>query len=613
MKFLVLSLLLSFIAGMTNLWAQDYDIYGNYIGNTFTIEFRPQINYGDQRQGEQNRVNNYYVPDVNISGQIVSSIQGSSNSLQTRINQSNADYINFGDNFSQFMTQVGAGLNGSLQGEFVNNVLASTGKVGANQIVPVVPYLDDMPAVDLGNLPESHGKLNRARLQASKFFDDLYKRCENQNCNSAGALGLQRGVNNLLEQAIENGKNAAVLSSWGEDTSAYEASLDNINELLENPTPEDVLAEALKQERLKEQLQDFYEEWGVPWNEVESNSNLSDVEQLADNVFELKKCIALGNCDLAPMEISGEHQNVKKQFNGLLKTQKRVVDFDGNPLYKNAASDFLGQSSNSLAFGDLVNSKKLEDVSNALIDIGLGLTPGVSVAKDVYELITGKSLVTGEELSIVDRTLAGIGILTLGGSNYLKAGVKTLGKLGPLAKAGLGKALDMGAGAIRASKRVIADLGADKFTKIMRLPKNQRPDPTTYLKESYITEHLSKFNEGASRFMRKSIFDRYGPAQIDGTAFMVTKSEAESILAKTGGDPRALEEILALKPGALENDRLIRIDVKNPRDFNVRIPSGREAGANPLWIPGGKLPDGSLEAVIDLGDAPAGSFDITEL
>jgi hypothetical protein len=32
------------------------------------------------------------------------------------------------------------------------------------------------------------------------------------------------------------------------------------------------------------------------------------------------------------------------------------------------------------------------------------------------------------------------------------------------------------------------------------------------------------------------------------------------------------------------------------------MPSGNETGANDLWIPGGRLPDGNLEAVIDVGD-----------
>jgi type VI secretion system protein ImpH len=36
-----------------------------------------------------------------------------------------------------------------------------------------------------------------------------------------------------------------------------------------------------------------------------------------------------------------------------------------------------------------------------------------------------------------------------------------------------------------------------------------------------------------------------------------------------------------------------------PKDLNVRVPSGNESGANELWIPGGKLPTGQLEATVN--------------
>jgi hypothetical protein len=35
------------------------------------------------------------------------------------------------------------------------------------------------------------------------------------------------------------------------------------------------------------------------------------------------------------------------------------------------------------------------------------------------------------------------------------------------------------------------------------------------------------------------------------------------------------------------------------------MPSGNEAGVNDFWIPGGKLPNGNSEAVLDLGEASA--------
>jgi hypothetical protein len=47
--------------------------------------------------------------------------------------------------------------------------------------------------------------------------------------------------------------------------------------------------------------------------------------------------------------------------------------------------------------------------------------------------------------------------------------------------------------------------------------------------------------------------------------------------------------------------------------LNLRIPSGNEAGANEFWIPGGKLPDGNSEAVIDAAGIAAKMFNTSPL
>ncbi|WP_434777190.1 hypothetical protein [Neisseria sp. Ec49-e6-T10] len=46
----------------------------------------------------------------------------------------------------------------------------------------------------------------------------------------------------------------------------------------------------------------------------------------------------------------------------------------------------------------------------------------------------------------------------------------------------------------------------------------------------------------------------------------------------------------------------IKIDIPYNSKLNLRVPSGNEAGANSQWIPGGKLPLGESEAVIDAKD-----------
>ena len=72
-------------------------------------------------------------------------------------------------------------------------------------------------------------------------------------------------------------------------------------------------------------------------------------------------------------------------------------------------------------------------LGNEFMDIALSLIPGVSVGKDLYEVIWGKNLVTGNKLSLMETSFAILGIVTLGGSNVVKVGAKTgfkvIGKL----------------------------------------------------------------------------------------------------------------------------------------------------------------------------------------
>ena len=154
------------------------------------------------------------------------------------------------------------------------------------------------------------------------------------------------------------------------------------------------------------------------------------------------------------------------------------------------------------------------------------------------------------------------------------------------------------------------------FNKIIRenlIPKGARPDPKTYLSTEFIESHLKQFDDGATRFMKKSKYEKYGPAQADGTAFVLPKHEADKLLANNGGDKRLMEKALGFTEGTLNDDILIRIDISNPRQYNSRVPSGNEAGANNLWMPGGKLPNGNSEAVLDLDNVSRDILKITEI
>lgn len=155
-------------------------------------------------------------------------------------------------------------------------------------------------------------------------------------------------------------------------------------------------------------------------------------------------------------------------------------------------------------------------------------------------------------------------------------------------------------------------LSRTQIDEIRAIPKGSRPDPSEYLSPSYISEHLALFDDGAARFMPRRNLEKYGIAQRDGTSFVIPKREADLIEAAANrGDLRYVEQALGLKEGFFaDGGELMRIDIPNPREANLRIPSGNEAGASDLWLPGGRLPNGVPEAVVDGGSLPASRYSV---
>ena len=134
------------------------------------------------------------------------------------------------------------------------------------------------------------------------------------------------------------------------------------------------------------------------------------------------------------------------------------------------------------------------------------------------------------------------------------------------------------------------------------MDNDARPDNvTSYLPQSYIDAHEAKFAGGASYFTPKWALDEYGRDLVgrpDGQ-FVMTKSQMDDILAWSDGDMALIEAELGIPAGDWQKHEMVIIEIADPKKHNLRIPTGREEGANKLWLPGGKLPTGHDEAVID--------------
>lgn len=145
--------------------------------------------------------------------------------------------------------------------------------------------------------------------------------------------------------------------------------------------------------------------------------------------------------------------------------------------------------------------------------------------------------------------------------------------------------------------------------------KGDAPDPSEYLDGDYVKQHLARFENGASRIYFSDSLDVYGPGQRDHSTFVFPVDELDRVINETGGNAHEIAKRLGIDAKYFHVDEdidkpLLDVEIRyfSPDELdNLRIPSGNEAGANKNWIPGGYLPTGIPEAVIDVPGSATGS------
>ncbi len=141
---------------------------------------------------------------------------------------------------------------------------------------------------------------------------------------------------------------------------------------------------------------------------------------------------------------------------------------------------------------------------------------------------------------------------------------------------------------------------------VVRAGKGDRPDPHDYLDGDYIRTHLDQFSDGATRIYRTESLEGWGPGN-NNTTYVFPTDKLNDVIAAADGDPVRLSDALGLP-----KDFFVGADVQL-RDFapheldGLRLPSGNEGGTDlDAWIPGGYLPSGIPEAVIDIPETATG-------
>lgn len=138
------------------------------------------------------------------------------------------------------------------------------------------------------------------------------------------------------------------------------------------------------------------------------------------------------------------------------------------------------------------------------------------------------------------------------------------------------------------------------------LVQNQPFDPSEYLEDWYIKQHLEDFEEEASylitgrAYKNRVAADEVSELGRPSGQYISTPEEVTRVLEKAKGDISIVEQELGIAAGSWQNQMgLYRIDVLKPNKLKLRLPNGFEDAANEFWHPGGFTAGGAREAVVN--------------
>ncbi|MFN0200684.1 MAG: hypothetical protein ACKVTZ_04155 [Bacteroidia bacterium] len=164
-----------------------------------------------------------------------------------------------------------------------------------------------------------------------------------------------------------------------------------------------------------------------------------------------------------------------------------------------------------------------------------------------------------------------------------------------------GISLSFGANITKVDGDSIPYLSGWNKERVLAFAKGSRPNPSEYLAASYLAEHSEAFKVGAAYLVPKSVLDKYGRKLLgrpDGQ-FVMSNAQMNQLMSDCKGSLSYVETQLGIPAGSWAGKEIVRIDIPDPNSLHFRMPTGNEGGANNLWLPGGKLPTGFWEAVID--------------
>ena len=264
------------------------------------------------------------------------------------------------------------------------------------------------------------------------------------------------------------------------------------------------------------------------------------------------------------------------------------------------------------ARGHLSTAESFIQIAKVVADVGLGLDPITGTARGLYELITGKNLVTGAALSSFERGLSLFNVVTLGGFGTVEEATRGVAMLGHV----------LGGVHLSAVNSAITS-----FRKFFRATIIDRLLSFHYGGKAVLDEGTILLDKAkplvAAKFPSDGWFARVLPRDIatkvvDGArlskedmAFVTAAEDLKGIESKAGLAKRLslFENPEATRLRALEDHVVVEFKFTPPNDPVLSTPIGNAGEWGNGWIPGGFTEGNAREWLVDSNAFPNGLID----
>ncbi len=118
-----------------------------------------------------------------------------------------------------------------------------------------------------------------------------------------------------------------------------------------------------------------------------------------------------------PLDNTPELRSIKEARSYLGYVERKIEGMDQAPVRKaivRYSSSALDSAEAAYRSGNNAKGDLYKSLAVGALDVALSLTPGIGLGKDIYEAYYGVNLLTGVKLTKFERTMACVGILTVG-------------------------------------------------------------------------------------------------------------------------------------------------------------------------------------------------------